>query len=412
MPERSFHWPEGHWDWINHLANKHGVRCGELIFVGGQVDKDAEGERLHLYDLPTQTGVVVRHIETVLAGFGAGLADVTKLVAFYVNDGSVDEQAFLADVGRHLIEGGGAPDGVGPAITAVPLPWLAYPGMMVEIEAIAMRGDGGYLIRKAANPEGLGPLPAPFSHGLCCGEHIWVGGQGPCTVDGMARHAGDIVAQAPAVMEKLRTVLVALGSDLEDAMKFNVWYAGDGTLATLQEAAQRRATFFTAPGPAATALPTPSLPAGETTRVELWAMRGTDGARLAKQPVRPNGHWDWPVPMPYSMGVKCGDMVFVGGQVPLDDKGEVMDRGDLDAQTRRTMAYIGGVLDEFGLTMDEMVKQNAFYKGDAGPEVIVPNQTLRSSYYTEPAGASTGVPLPFLSVEDLMVEVEIIAMTR
>ena len=49
---------------------------------------------------------------------------------------------------------------------------------------------------------------------------------------------------------------------------------------------------------------------------------------------------------------------------------------------------------------------------EPGRDVIVPNQTLRSSYYAEPAGASTGIPLPYLALEDLMVEVEIIAMVR
>jgi enamine deaminase RidA (YjgF/YER057c/UK114 family) len=136
MPERRYARPRGHWDWYQHVAFKHGVAAGGLMFVGGQVDKDERGDPLHRHDLATQTGVVVRHIDTVLRELGAGLADVTKLVAFYATDRSVDETAFLADVGRHVRELGGAPDGMGPAITAVPLPWLALPGMVVEIEDV------------------------------------------------------------------------------------------------------------------------------------------------------------------------------------------------------------------------------------------------------------------------------------
>ncbi len=42
---------------------------------------------------------------------------------------------------------------VGPAITLVPLPWLAYPEMLVEIEAVAMLGeDGARLTRSTVNP--------------------------------------------------------------------------------------------------------------------------------------------------------------------------------------------------------------------------------------------------------------------
>src|SRR2546428_11824064 len=73
MPERSYSWPEGHWDWYQHLAFKHGVHAGEMAFVGGQVDKSPAGEPLHVADLATQTAVVIRHIDTVLREFGAGV---------------------------------------------------------------------------------------------------------------------------------------------------------------------------------------------------------------------------------------------------------------------------------------------------------------------------------------------------
>jgi hypothetical protein len=70
------------------------------------------------------------------------------------------------------------------------------------------------------------------------------------------------------------------------------------------------------------------------------------------------------------------------------------------------------VLGDFGLGLDDMVKQGSFYRGDARPEVIVANQRLRSSYYTEPAGASTGVPLPALALPDALVAIETIASRR
>ena len=160
MSDRAYSWPDGHWDWYQHLAFKHGVRAGRLIFVGGQVDKDSRGEPLRAGDLEAQTAVVVRHIETVLRGFGASMADVTKLVALYATDGSVDETEFVADVGRQVLANGGGVSGPGPVITPIPLPCLALPGMRVEIEAVAMLGpDGEPLSRTAANPIGLPPLP-------------------------------------------------------------------------------------------------------------------------------------------------------------------------------------------------------------------------------------------------------------
>lgn len=407
MSERSHSWPEGHWDWLIHLSHKHGLRCGQMIFVGGQVDKDSKGAVLNAYDQRAQTQVVMRHIDRVLAEFGAGLADVVKLVAFYVTDGSVDEDAFLADVAAAL------GDGPGPAITLVPLPWLAYPGMMVEIEAIAMLGtDGRRLATESAAPTGHQTMPAPFRHGLRCGEMIFLGGQVPRDSEGVVLHPGDIVGQSELVMDNLARVLGEFGASLDDAVKFNIYYRGDGTVGDWRRGAEVRAGYFSEPGPAATGLPLPLLPEGEKIRMEVMAMLGTDGRRLPRQHVWPEGHWDWPIHLPYKHGLKCAGMIFIGGQVSLDTRGEVLDADDMVAQTHTSMDNIRRVLDGFGLAMDDVVKVNGFYKGEAGPDTILTNQRIRSACFTEPGPASTGIPLKFLAIEGLAIEVEAIAMTR
>ena len=38
MMEKRHAWPDGHWSWPIDVTHKHGVRCGEMIWVGGQVD--------------------------------------------------------------------------------------------------------------------------------------------------------------------------------------------------------------------------------------------------------------------------------------------------------------------------------------------------------------------------------------
>ena len=413
MPTRSYAWPQGHWDWYQHLAFKHGVQTGEMAFVGGQVDKSSAGEPLHAFDLATQTVVVIQHIDTVLREFGAGLANLVKLVVFYATDGSVDETTFLADIGRHVLAHGGAPDGVGPAITPVPLPCLALPGMMVEIEAIAMLGrHGERLPRTAANPPALASLPPPFSHGVRCGEHIWTSAQGSRAADGSIQYPQDLVTQTEVAMEHVAQILAALGADLADTVKLGTWYRGDGTRATWEPAARRRASYFTAPGPTVSALPTPSLPHGDMTRVDAWAMRGIDGRRLARAHAQIHEAWQWPVAIPSASGLQCGEFVFIGQQVALDAQGQPIAPGDILEQTRRVMESTRMVLASFGLTLDDMVKQNSFYQGQADPETIVTNQRYRSSFYSEPAGASTGVPLPCLPLADLLVSVETVAMTQ
>lgn len=411
--DRRYSWPEGHWDWYQHLAFKHGVRAGRLIFVGGQVDKDASGEPQRVGDLPAQTATVVRHIDTVLRGFGAGLADVTKLVAFYATDGQVDEPAFLADVGRHVLANGGGADGIGPAITAVPLPCLALPGMRVEIEAVAMLGlDGEHIPRTTASAPDLPPLPAPFAHGIRCGEHIWVSALTPRDAGGAVRDPGDVAAQTACLFDDATRILGSLGAGLRDTVRAGCWYAGDGGRAAWEPGARRRAEGFTAPFPVMTELPTSRLPAGETSRMELWAMHREDGEDLRREASSGKPGWRHPLSLPYPHALRCEDMVFVGGQLSLDREGRALHEGDLNAQTRSVMDYTRDALAGFDLALDHMVKQTSFYLGEADPGSIVTNQRLRSSYYSEPAGASTGVPLPAFALEEVMVTVETIATSR
>jgi 2-iminobutanoate/2-iminopropanoate deaminase len=141
-------------------------------------------------------------------------------------------------------------------------------------------------------------------------------------------------------------------------------------------------------------------------------MRGVNGRRLTRAYAQLHEAWQWPVAWPTASGLQCGEFVFVGQQVALDARGQPIAPGDLLEQTRQAMESTRTVLASFGLTLDDMIKQNSFYQGQADPETIVSNQRYRSSFYSEPAGASTGVPLPCLPLEDLLVSVETVAMTR
>lgn len=407
MLQRSHAWPEGHWSWPIPVTHQHGLRCGDMIFVGGQVDLDPAGRMRHAGDLAAQTAAAMGHLGRVLAALGADAGDLVKLAAFYVPDGRTEEDRLLADLARHLPAGR-----PGPVVTAVPVPALAYPGLTVEIEGIAMRGaDGRRLERQAAPAAGLPPLPPPFSHGLRCGEMIFVGGTSALDREGRVAAAGDIVRQSTLVMDRIGDLLAALGADHDDAVKINSYYAGGGRFEDWEGAARVRARYFAEPGPAATGIPLPRhARAGLMTRTELIAMRGDDGRPLPRSHVWPEGHWDWPIHLPYKHGIRCGPMIFLGGQVALTPKGEVIAPGDLVAQTRIAMENIRRVLAGFGAGFAEVVKVNAFYEGGASAEQLHANLAIRSACFPEPGPVSTGIPLPHLAYEKMMIEIEAVAM--
>jgi enamine deaminase RidA (YjgF/YER057c/UK114 family) len=284
--------------------------------------------------------------------------------------------------------------------------------MLVEIEAVAMRAqDGSAIARIVADPAGLVALPAPYSHGLRCGDMIFVGGQDPLAADGGLEHPGDLIGQMAGVMDRIGLVLARLGADFADVVKIKNWYQGAGHFEDWEGAARVRAGYFREPGPAATGIPVPRhWREGHAIRSEVIAMRGADGARLAKTHVWPDGHWDWPIHLPYKHGVRCGNMVFLGGQVALTPQGVVIEPGDLVAQTKMSMEMIRRVLEALGLGFDDSVKVTAYYQGNASADQLHANLAIRSGSFTEPGPASTGIPLPALAYDGMMIEIEIVAM--
>ncbi|MGI9318683.1 MAG: RidA family protein, partial [bacterium] len=165
------------------------------------------------------------------------------------------------------------------------------------------------------------------------------------------------------------------------------------------------------PGPAATGLSLTRLPRQDMmVRYDVIAMRGLDGSRLARQGVWPTGHWDWPVHLPYRHGVKVGDMVFLGGQVSLRPDASVIDPDNVEAQTHTAMQNIQKVLREFNLDFEHLVKVNTFYAGSKGQEDLLKNASIRCNYYRDPGPVSTGIPFSYLAYEDMMVEIDCVAM--
>ncbi len=98
-------WPEDHWDWPIVVTHKHGVRCGQMIWVGGQVDLTSSGEVRHSNDLAEQVRRCMAYFDRVLQALDASLVDLVKLLCFYVNDGTIEERMFLEMVADTLPKG-------------------------------------------------------------------------------------------------------------------------------------------------------------------------------------------------------------------------------------------------------------------------------------------------------------------
>ncbi|MDI6105688.1 RidA family protein [Actinoplanes sp. NEAU-A12] len=107
----------------------------KLVFLAGQVARDADGNRVGEGDLAAQVEQAYLNIATALAAVGGSFDDVAKLTV-YVVDWSPEKMPLLGEgVGRAAAKLGVDP--VKP-ITLLGVAALAEPDLLVEIEATAV----------------------------------------------------------------------------------------------------------------------------------------------------------------------------------------------------------------------------------------------------------------------------------
>lgn len=62
----------------------------------------------------------------------------------------------------------------------------------------------------------------------------------------------------------------------------------------------------------------------------------------------------------YSHVARVGDTLYLAGQIALDPNGELVGRGDIDAQTRQVYANIAAILNELGGDLRDVVKLTTY----------------------------------------------------
>jgi enamine deaminase RidA (YjgF/YER057c/UK114 family) len=128
--------PRGHWNWSMPVPFSQGWRVGSLVFVGGQISADEHGRTIGVGDIELQTRNVFENIRRVLREAGAEMRDIVKINTFYVFDGAGDELTrFWERMTRVRMEFFEEP---GPCGTGVRVAGLAYPDLLIEVEAIAV----------------------------------------------------------------------------------------------------------------------------------------------------------------------------------------------------------------------------------------------------------------------------------
>jgi len=114
-------------------------------------------------------------------------------------------------------------------------------------------------------------------------------------------------------------------------------------------------------------------------------------------------------PYSYAVKVEGGQLLFVSGCVALDDSGKLVGKGDVTIQTEQIMENLKTVIEAAGGSLADVIKVTNYMR-DARefPKLAA----VRARYLVPPYPASTMVEVSRLIHEDMLVEIEAIALVH
>ncbi len=109
----------------------------------------------------------------------------------------------------------------------------------------------------------------------------------------------------------------------------------------------------------------------------------------------------------YSHVVRAGNTLYISGQVAMDKAGQIVGKGDFEAQGRQAYGNLQRVLQDAGADMKHLVKVNMYLTDGRFAE---PNRKLRQEFFKPPLPAMTLVVVEGLAAPDYLIEIEGIAV--
>ena len=111
---------------------------------------------------------------------------------------------------------------------------------------------------------------------------------------------------------------------------------------------------------------------------------------------------------PYSQAIQVGNLVYTSGQIPIDPATGVFAEGGIKEQTRQSLLNVKAILEEAGLTMNDVVKTTVFM---ADMNDFADMNAVYATFFSEPYPARSAVAVKTLP-KGALVEIEVVAGTH
>ena len=108
---------------------------------------------------------------------------------------------------------------------------------------------------------------------------------------------------------------------------------------------------------------------------------------------------------PYSQAIRVGNMVFTSGQLPIDPAAGAIPEGGIKEQTRQSLLNVKAILEEAGLSMDNVVKTTVFLADMAD---FAEMNSVYAEFFSQPFPARSAVAVKTLP-KNALVEIEAVA---
>ena len=109
---------------------------------------------------------------------------------------------------------------------------------------------------------------------------------------------------------------------------------------------------------------------------------------------------------PYSQAIRCDNLLFVSGQIPLDPATGELVSEDIGEQTHRALQSLSAILEAAGSSLDRVVKTTVFLTDLDDFQVV---NSIYATYFDAPAPARSTVQVSRLP-KAVSVEIDAIAV--